>query len=163
MRRSKTVIIELEGRDKGKCFQLTEMSAANAEDWAARVFLALGHAAIDVPPDLMTSGMAGIYQMAHLVGRIQFPELKPLMDELMSCVQIVDDPKKPFPRTVDDQDIEEVSTRQYLRREVVDLHTNFFLGAVVLNLIAVASEMDTLNFSDTLTSPTPSAPSSAAV
>lgn len=153
MRRQKTVIVEAEGRDKGKTFLLTEMSAAAAEDWAARAFLMLAHSAIDFPVGIQHTGMAGIAEIAHLLGGVQFPELKPLMDELLGCVQRVEDPNRPFPRAVDSEDIEEVATRQFLRREVIDLHVNFLLGATILNLIAAASEMTTLH-QDTEATPT---------
>ena len=152
MRRQKSVTIDAEGRDKGKTFLLTEMSAAAAEDWAARAFLMLAHSAIDFPVGIQNTGMAGIAEIAHLLGGVQFPELKPLMDDLLGCVQRVEDPNRPFPRAIDNEDIEEVSTRQFLRREVIDLHVNFLLGATILNLIAAASEMTMLR--DTETTPT---------
>lgn len=164
MRHQKTIQVDLEGRDKGKTFLLTEMSASQAEAWADRTFLMLAHSAVDLPRGIERAGMAGIAQIAHLLGSVQFPELKPLMDELLGCVQRIEDPRKPFPRAIDDEDVEEVATRQFLRREVIDLHTNFLLGATILNLIAAASEMTILQDTEiTQTSPPPSAPLSPAV
>ena len=159
MRRQKTVVIDAEGRDKGKTFLLTEMPAAHAEDWAARAFLMLAHSAIDFPVGIDRAGMAGIAEIAHLLSGVQFSELKPLMDELLlMCVQRIEDPLRPFPRAVDSEDVEEVATRQQLRREAIDLHTNFLLAATILNLIAAASEMTTLqSIESTPTSPRRSA------
>ncbi len=107
--------------------------------------------------------LASITTTARLVSHVQFPELAPLMDELMGCVQFMWDPGKQLTRAlVDnggaDDDIEEVATRKLLRGEVLDLHTNFLLAAVILNSIAAASEMRTLEGMSM--SPMPSAPSS---
>ncbi len=197
MRKTKLVTITAEGRDSGKHFLLTEMSARQAEAWADRAFLALAHSSLDLPEGFENSGMAGIAQImnlladtqlpnaeglvrelvdsvrlasvatsARLVAHVQFPELAPLMNELLGCVQVVADIAKPFPRPLVDNgtegdDVEEVATRQYLRSEVLDLHTNFLLAAVILNSIAAASEMRTLPVLETMsTSPPPSPPSS---
>jgi hypothetical protein len=112
--------------------------------------------------------IASIATTARLVGHIKFPELTPLMDELMSCVQFVWDTSKNLTRPLVDNgtegdDLEEVATRQFLRSEVLDLHVNFLLAAVVLNSIAAASEMRTLPILETMQmSQQPSAPSSPA-
>lgn len=129
-------------RDNGKTFRITEMSAKQAEKWADRAFLAIARSGLDVPRNL--EGMAGIYQLAQLVGHLRFPELEPLMDELMACVQYVGD--RGLVRALMDHgdendDIEEVATRHLLRQEVIDLHVNFSLAARIFNLIAVASTM----------------------
>ena len=100
--------------------------------------------------------MPEIAQVARLLGGVQFPELAPLMDELLySCVRfvepdVVQPDGKPFVRPLQDRgdvsdDIQDVGTRQYLRREVLALHTNFSLAAVLLNLLAAASELRNLS------------------
>ena len=154
MRETKTVIIPAVGlgrdRDKGKTFLLTEMSATRAEKWADRAFLALGRSRVDLPPGIERTRRPDFHTMALLVGNMKFPDLEPLMDELMSCVQIIPDPRNPgFVRAPVEEDIEEVATRQYLRSEVLDLHVNFMLAATILNWIAVASTMTTLHGSET--------------
>lgn len=198
-RKTKIVTVNAEGRDKGKTFFLTEMSARAAEAWADRAFLALAHSSIDLPAGIEHSGMAGISQImtlladtqlpnadslmeelvssvriasiattARLVGHIRFPELAPLMEELMQCVQFVWDTGKNLTRPLVDNgtegdDLEEVATRQFLRSEVLDLHVNFLLAAVILNSIAAASEMRTLPILETMSmSPPASGPSSPA-
>lgn len=166
MRKNKTVLIpgaysdSPGSRDNGKAFFITEMSARQAERWADRAFLCLAHSSINLPSGMERAGMAGIAQIAQLLGNIQFPELSPLMDELLTCVQVIPDPRRPeFKRSlVDDgaegDDIEETATRQLLRSEVLDLHVNFSLAAVVLNLIAAASELREIpTFENTSTSP----------
>ena len=189
MRKTKTVIIDSDDRDKGKAFFLTEMPSRQAESWADRAFLALAHSSIDLPQGMERSGMAGISQVlkllqdtqlpdagplmnemvsalkianvtttARLISHIKFPELQPLMDEIMECVQFIWDRPKNLMRPLIDNgtpedDIEEVSTRQYLRSEVLGLHVNFLLAAVILNSIAAASEMREMPSSEiTLTS-----------
>ncbi len=179
MRKTKTVVIEAEGRDRGKTFLITEMPARQAEAWADRAFLALAHSSMDLPTGMEHSGMAGIAQVmrllqdvpiessepllgemvsalrianvtatARLVAHIKFPELQPLMDELLGCVQFVwqspggSQQMRPLQDRGDEgDDIEEVATRQFLRSEVLGLHVNFLLAAVILNSIAAASEM----------------------
>jgi|SRR5216684_4287565 len=172
----KTKIVTLPGayadvqgqRDNGKTFLITEMSSRQAEHWADRAFLCLAHSSVNLPAGMERTGMAGIEQIAQLLGNIQFPELSPLMDELLTCVQVVPDPARPFPRALVDSgtegdDIEEAATRQFLRSEVMDLHVNFSLAAVILNLIAAASEMRELpTFESTSTSRRRSARSSRA-
>jgi hypothetical protein len=159
MRKTKTVTMpgayaDVQGRrDDGKTFLITEMSSRQAEHWADRAFLCLAHSSVNLPPGMERSGMAGIAEIARLLGNIQFPELSPLMDELLTCVQIIPDPGKPFVRPLVDNgtegdDIEEAATRQLLRSEVMDLHVNFSLAAVILNLIAAASEMRELPISE---------------
>ncbi len=154
------------------------MPARQAEAWADRAFLALAHARVDLPPEAERSGMAGIVGIVHLFSSVQFAELMPLMDELMGgvpagdprtpCVQFVWDKGKKLVRPLVDNgaegdDIEEVATRQMLRREVMDLHVNFLLGARMLDLIARASELRELPDTETIpTSPSPSESSSRA-
>ena len=60
MRKTKTVTIESENRDHGKCFLLTEMSAAAAEKWAARAFLALAKSGVNLPDGVADMGLAGV-------------------------------------------------------------------------------------------------------
>lgn len=152
MRREKRVTIQTgnsENRDEGKVFIVTEMHARPAEAWGDRAFVALAHSAVKLPPGVVTRGMAGIAQLASLLGGVQYPELYSLMDELLHiCVQIVPDPiKQPHVSRnlvdsgIQGDDIEEVSTRQFLRQEAIDLHTNFFLAGRTLNLISRVSEM----------------------
>lgn len=178
-RKTKTITIpgvrseEAGQRDNGKCFLITEMPARQAEQWADRAFLALAHANVNLPSESERSGMAGIVGIVYLFASVQFPELAPLMDELMGCVVYVSDhvnrdTRQPITRPLIDNgaegdDIEEVATRQMLRREVMDLHVNFLLGARMLDLIARASELRDLPDTETTpTSPSPSESSSEA-
>jgi len=148
MRKTKEIVIpgersETQGeRDNGKKYLLTEMSASKAEKWASRAFLALAKSGIDLPVGIERSGMAGIAQIAHLLGNVRFQDLEPLMDEIMACVQRVE--SSGFPRALVEDDIEEVATRQLLAEEVMGLHINFLLPATIFRLIAVGSNLRTI-------------------
>jgi hypothetical protein len=149
MRKTKEIAIPAglgDGRDEGKRFLITEMPASRAEKWADRAFLALANSGLNLPAGIERSGMAGIAQIAHLVGGIKFVELEPLMDEIMGCIQRVEEL---VTRQLVENDIEEVASRQFLRGEVLDLHVNFSLAAVILNLIAAASTLTAIPISGT--------------
>lgn len=154
-RKEMTVTIQLDNRDKGKTFHITEMASRQAEQWGDRAFLAITHSGVDLPPGLQRGGMSSIWQISKLIGGVQFPELMPLMDELLySCVKAIEPQLsqadgKPFTRPLMDKgdasdDIEDVATRQYLRQEVLKLHVNFSMAADLLNLMAAASELTTI-------------------
>jgi len=116
------------GRDKGKQFHITEMSASQAENWAIKGILAVGNAGIEIPEDLASQGMAGLMAIGYMnLLKVPFDSAKPLLDEMMSCVQFV--PSAGIKRPLIEDDIEEVSTRLKLRKAVWDLHMDFFLGA----------------------------------
>ena len=49
-RKEMTVTIQLDNRDKGKSFFITEMPSRQAEQWADRAFLALAHSGLNLRP-----------------------------------------------------------------------------------------------------------------
>lgn len=115
------------GRDKGKQFLVTEMSASQAENWAIKAILAVGNAGIEIPDNLASQGMAGLMAVGYMnLLKIPFEAAKPLLDEMMSCVQII--PSANVKRPLIEDDIEEVQTRLKLRKAIWDLHMDFFLG-----------------------------------
>lgn len=140
MRKSKFVVVPLEGRDKHKRFLLTEMPAAQAEKWAARAFIALKGSESRIPLEFKSLGMVGIAIVGFnvfLQSSVRFGELEPLMDEMFDCVQAVPDPKHPeSPRVLLEDDIQEVATRAWLRAEVLELHTGFSVVAALSRLIS---------------------------
>lgn len=126
-RRILDVTIEADGRDKGKVYRITELPASQAEEWAMRAFLAMTQAGIDVPDSTAAQGVAGLASMGfENLGKIPWEQAKPLMDEMMTCVQSV---QSAGVRRLIEDDIEEVSTRLKLRLEVLKLHTDFFSSA----------------------------------
>lgn len=126
-RRVKDVPIEgaAFARDIGKVFQITEMSAEDAEAWAIRAMLALTAAGVDIGE---AAGMEAI-AVAGLqsIGKLSYADAKPLLDDMFKCVKIVPDPKKnpTFARDLFPGDIQEVATRLYLRAETFALHVGF--------------------------------------
>ena len=131
-RKTATVTIAGEGRDKGKLFHLTEWSAYRAEKWAVKAFGALGRVGINVPPEIVNQGMAGLATFGLLLlARGNFSDVEPLMDEMLECIQIVRDPKHPNvvqPIFVE-SDIEEITTLYELRQEIFKLHLGFWQPA----------------------------------
>jgi hypothetical protein len=131
-RKKETVRVPAEwgARDANKLFLLTEMSAADAEKWGLRMFLVVKGTSAQIPDGMAALGMIAVAIRginAILAADIEWTKLEPLLDEMMTCVQIVRDPSHPDVATalVSADDIEEARTIGWLRSEVLRLHTNF--------------------------------------
>lgn len=122
--------VATEGRDKGKTFVLTERPASQVEWWAARAYMALEKAGIDVG-NVAAHGAQGLMVLG-VKGLAMIPpyDLKPLLDEMMTCVQVREAIVRPL---IDDgtvsEDIEEIATRIALRTQIAQLHLGFSLAA----------------------------------
>lgn len=132
MRNTKIVQIDKPGRDLGKVFVLTEMPATVAEKWAVRAFLAMARSGVEIPDELAGSGIAGLMSLGlQALSGITWSDAEPLLDEMLRCVRIRPDPRNDdviralVDRGTDGDDIEEISTRLFLRKEVWALHTGF--------------------------------------
>ena len=127
MRKTSTYTETADNRDKGKVFKLEEMSADQAEAWALKAFFAIMNAGIDVPDNLADLGFAGIATAGlNALGKVDYETARPLLDEMMTCIQIIPDPAKPnVARALFPGDIEEVATKLKLRKAVFDLHVAF--------------------------------------
>jgi hypothetical protein len=127
MRKTLTYTETADNRDKGKVFKLEEMSADQAEAWALKAFFAIMNAGIDVPDNLADLGFAGIATAGlNALGKVDYETARPLLDEMMTCIQIIPDPAKPnVARALFPGDIEEVATKLKLRKAVFDLHVAF--------------------------------------
>ena len=125
MARKEASFVAQTGRDKGKEFLITEMSATQAENWAIKAVLAIGNAGIEIPDTLVSQGMAGLVAVGYMnLLKIPFDAAKPLLDEMMGCVQFIPSPN--VKRFLIEDDIEEVSTRFALRKAIWNLHMDFF-------------------------------------
>ena len=124
MRRTETVEIT-EGRDAGKKYQITEMSAEAAEWWAFRALQAIAGADAELNLQAPLADMAA--QGIKALAKVHPDQAKPLLDEMMGCVQILV-PATQKPRPLLDGDIEDVKTRFMLRKAVVELHLGFSTG-----------------------------------
>ena len=123
-----------EGRDQGKTFLIVEAPAKPVEWWAARVFSGLARQGYDVglvaehgAQGLIVIGMKGLALLPP-------HELKPLLDEMMSCVSVLPDRNNPqivrplIDNGTEGDDIEEIKTRIELRKKVAEIHLGFSLG-----------------------------------
>jgi hypothetical protein len=127
-RKQANVTIDGNGRDAGKVFVLTELSAAAAETWAGRALFAMLNAGVEIPDNIAQAGLAGIAALGiNALTKLPFDAAKPLLDEMFECVKIQPSPN--VVRALVDDDIEEVLTRLTLRREILKLHIDFFTDA----------------------------------
>lgn len=133
MRKTLTVTITDEGRDKGKVFQLKEMPASQAEKWAARALFSLAKSGVDIPEGIENAGMAAMVQVGiKAIAGLSFEDAEPLMDEMFACITVKPDLNHPeVERPLIEDDIEEVATRVKLRIDLWNLHTGFSLGAAL--------------------------------
>lgn len=134
MRATKTVTVSAAGRDKGKQFKLTEMSADAAERWALRALLVLANAGAKLPEGALDAGFAGfastvpdlmVNGIRALGGMTYTPEVEQLLADMMVCVEYQPDGPGMPAQTLfrgDSCQIEEVRTRVFLRGEVLKLH-----------------------------------------
>ena len=131
MRKTLTYTVTDQGRDSGKVFMLTEMSATEAEDWALQAFFAIMNAGVEIPDDVASMGFAGIAAIGlKALGKVPYYMAEPLLNKIMDCVKIIPDPSQPnVIRALIDSDIEEAATRLKLKKAVFDLHTSFFTRA----------------------------------
>lgn len=122
----RTEIVEItEGRDAGKKYQITEMSAEAAEWWAFRALQAVASSEVDLNLQAPLAELAR--QGMKALASVSPAQAKPLLDEMMSCVQILV-PATQKPRALLDGDIEDVKTRFLLRKAVIELHLGFSTG-----------------------------------
>ena len=158
MRKETTVHITAEGRDKDKVFVIREMSARAVERWGARLAFALQNAGVDIP---VNNGMAGLAQTNFGgLGRLQFADFEPLLDEMMSCISIARDPAHTeTTSTLIEDDIEEVPTLLKLRWETLQLHVGFLPAAVRSRMQLMAANLSAA-WSNIQTSQPASEPSS---
>jgi hypothetical protein len=147
MRKTSTVAISAPGRDTGKTFLLTEMSAAKAEKWGQRALGVMIRGGVDLPDLLAASGFSGIVSVGFMaLFAAPWGDVEPLLDELMTCVQAVPDQNKPVPRGLFEGDIEEVSTLVKLRLEAFELSSGFSVAGALSDLkskMAAAQDGDT--------------------
>lgn len=128
-RKQITLTIGAEGRDKGKVFILTELSAYDAEEWAGRALFSLMNAGVEIPDKIAEAGLAGVAAMGmKALAKLPFDSAKPLLDKMMDCVQI--QPSPSVTRELMPGDVEEVATLFTLRKKVLGLHLDFFTAAV---------------------------------
>lgn len=122
-------IVETEGRDKGKEFLITEMSAWDADTLAQDIFRAMGDSNYSsIPADVIAMGCAGLATVGLSVISASSPEVaRQLRDRLMSTVDIIitNDGKRQQRKVNGALDFEEVSTIRSLLDKVFQVNFDF--------------------------------------
>ncbi|ENT4449070.1 MULTISPECIES: hypothetical protein [Citrobacter freundii complex] len=122
-------IVEEEGRDKGKEFLITEMSAWDADSLAQDIFRAMGDSNYSsIPADVIAMGCAGLATVGLSVISASSPEVaRQLRDRLMSTVDIIitNDGQRQQRKVNGSLDFEEVSTIRSLLDKVFQVNFDF--------------------------------------
>lgn len=116
-----------DGRDKGKVFLLTEMSAKQGEEWAYRALLALMQSGADIPEGFQFLGVAALASMGmKVLTGLKWEVAQPLLEEMFQGLKIIPDIKRlTIIRDVIEEEIEEITTRVKLRGAIFKLNTDF--------------------------------------
>lgn len=128
MRKITNFTIEKEGRDKGKVFQISEMSAVAGDKWSTKALFAIAKGDVVIPESISGSGFAGIAKLGlQMLLLAPYELVEPLLLDLLQCVKVVPDPRNQnIVRDLIDADIEEFSTYADLREQAFKLHVDFF-------------------------------------
>lgn len=149
-RKSEVVVVPTWGkRDAGKHFKITEWPARRAEQWAWGMVFALKGTSGEIPDDIARLGIAGVgIRLVNtlLKADVNYSAIQPFFDELIDeCVMIVRDPTNRDRATGEviatplmPDDFAEVPTLQWLRSEVIRVHTNF---SVIDSLFALLAQI----------------------
>jgi hypothetical protein len=87
-RKIEKVTIDAEGRDLGKTFVITEMSAWDAIRWAARATLALAQSGVQIPEGALSGAPETIAASAFaLLSLVPEAVALPLLEEARECIQ----------------------------------------------------------------------------
>jgi hypothetical protein len=135
MIRTATIVITREGRDKGGQFTIMEKPAYQATEWFLRAAQLMARAGVDLPPNILMHGVEGFATMGigaivTGLGKAPWHEVKPLLDDLLSCIQSYQPPGAMAPLTgpMILQQIAEPATILQMHEEVVSLHLGFSLA-----------------------------------
>lgn len=122
MRKEKELTIS-EGRDAGKTFKITEMSAVQMDRWATKALCLVGksgNSVIELFNKMNTGGML------EVLGSLGYDEVEPLMEELLGCCAFEKDGAfVQMKGTMVDSVIEDWTTIFRLKKEALDLNLGF--------------------------------------
>lgn len=155
MRRKATVVIQRDGRDKGGIFVIQEMAALPATDWFLRAMQLLARSGADVPPNIFQAGAAGFVTLGigtvlTGLGKAPWFEVKPLLDELLECVESYQPPEGQaaltsrviiFGQGKSGGQVQEGATILQLYEEVVSLHLGFSIAERISSFRQLAGTM----------------------
>lgn len=139
MARTEKIFKEAKGRDAGKVFVITEMSARAGHAWATRALLGLMSSGIDLDDDIVSRGMAGLASVAfQAIGKLDPTVAGPLLDQLLDCVTVQ---MPSVTRKWIDDDFEEIETIFTLQKEAFMLHiAPFMSGGPLTSVSQVATK-----------------------
>lgn len=122
-------IVEEEGRDKGKEFLITEMSAWDADSLAQDIFRSMGDSNYNsIPADVIAMGCAGLATVGLSVISASSPDVaRQLRDRLISTVDIIitSEGMRQQRKVNGSLDFEEVSTIRTLLDKVFQVNFDF--------------------------------------
>jgi len=148
MRKTIDVTVAAEGRDNGKRFRITEMPAAQAEEWGVRALSAMARAGVELAPEAIPEMLGGNMLLIFALGlpallKADFQDVRPLLEEMMACVEVLgttDGGETTVRRLLPSgEDIEEWATRTWLRDKVLELHVGFSVAATLSKLKAAVA------------------------
>lgn len=126
-------IVEVNNRDKGKEFIITEMSAWDADTLAQDIFRAMGESNYtSIPADVIAMGCAGLATVGLSVISASSPDVaRTLRDRLMATVEVVishegQRQQRPVKGEID---FEEVATIRTLLDKVFQVNFDFLIIA----------------------------------
>ena len=148
-RRTGTVFIDRDGRDKGGVFVITEMPVVQATEWFIRAMQLLARSGADVPPNIFQMGVQGFLVLGlgtviSGLGKAPWHETKPLLDELVACITSYTPPGSQTALSRWDlikTQIEEPSTLMQMYEEVLSLHLGFSIAAKRLSYRTLVAKM----------------------
>ncbi|MGT3277443.1 hypothetical protein ACX1IE_17820 [Yersinia enterocolitica] len=121
-------IVDAEGRDNGKEFIITEMSAWDAEELSEEIYRAMGHGEFNsLPADVVAMGVAGLATVGvSVLAAAPASVSRPIADRILSTVEIViTNEGKGITRAIKPIDFEEISTIRTLKDKVFELNFGF--------------------------------------
>lgn len=127
-RKQITYTVEDEGRDKGKEFIITEMSAWDAEELSEEIYRAMGLGEFNsLPADVVAMGVAGLATAGvSVLAAAPASVSRPISDRILSTVEIViTNEGKDITRSIKPIDFEEISTIRTLKDKVFELNFGF--------------------------------------
>ena len=112
------------GRDADKVYRITEMPAVKAEKWALKALWAVASAGVDIPEDVTNAPLAKLAEFGlKALAKVPFHIVEPLLDEMLTCVEVLTDAGV---RKLIADDFQDVKTILKLRKEVLSFHVDFF-------------------------------------
>lgn len=128
MSRKTIDFIAEDGRDNGKKFQITEMSAWDAEELSEEIYRAMGQGEFNsLPADVVAMGVAGLATVGlSVLSAAPATTSRYISEKLLSTVEIIINHQgKQVNRPIEKIDFEEVTTLRQLKDKVFELNFGF--------------------------------------